>query len=164
MKTIVLYYSRTRKTAKVAKTLAEEIGADSIEIIDLNDRMGAIKYLTSAIDALREKKTKIKPEEFDLTEYDLVYIGTPTWGGKPAPAIITMIDECDLKGKNVILFSTMGNSGGENAINRMKEKIEARGGRTINSFTLKTSKIELDNLSTETKGILENMDLKNKGI
>ena len=162
MKTIVLYYSRTRKTAKVAKTLAEEIGADSIEIIDLKDRMGAIKYLTSAIDALREKKTKIKPEEIDLTEYDLVYIGTPTWGGKPAPAIITIIDKCDLKGKNVILFSTMGNSGGENAINRMKEKIEARGGRTINSFTLKTGKIELDNLSTETKRILENMDQKNK--
>ncbi len=163
MKTIVLYYSRTRKTAKVAKTLAEEIGADSIEVIDLKDRMGAIRYLTSAIDALRENKTHIKPEEFDLTGYDLVYIGTPTWGGKPAPAIITMIDKCDLKDKSVILFSTMGNSGGENAINRMKEKVEARGGRTVNSFTLKTSKIELDNLSTETKGILEEMDLKNKG-
>ena len=81
----------------------------------------------------------------------MVYIGTPTWGGKPAPAIVTMIDKCDLKDKNVILFSTMGNSGGENAINRMKEKIEARGGRTVNSFTIKTSKIELDNLSTETK-------------
>ena len=164
MKTIVLYYSRTRKTAKVAKTLTEEIGADSIEIIDLKDRMGAIKYFTSAIDALRENKTNIKPDEIDLTGYDLVYIGTPTWGGKPAPAIVTMIDKCDLKDKNVILFSTMGNSGGENAINRMKEKIEARGGRTVNSFTIKTSKIELDNLGTETKGILEEMDLKNKGI
>jgi len=164
MKTIVLYYSRTRKTAKVAKTLAEEIGADSIEIIDLKDRMGAINYLKSVIDALRENKTHIKPEEFDLTGYDLVYIGTPTWGSKPAPAIITLIDQCDLKDKSVILFSTMGNSGGENAINRMKEKIEARGGRTVNSFTLKTSKLELDNLSTETKGILEEMDLKNKRI
>lgn len=160
MKSVVLYYSRTRKTAKVAKTLADEIGADSIEIVDIKDRMGAINYLISSIDALRENKTNIKPEEIDLTDYDLVYIGTPTWAGKPAPAIITMIDKCDLKDKNVILFSTMGNSGGENAINRMKEKIEARGGRTVNSFTLKTGKIELDNLSTETKRILEKMDLK----
>ena len=45
MKSVVLYYSRTRKTARVAKTLAEEIGADSIEIIDIKDRMGAINYL-----------------------------------------------------------------------------------------------------------------------
>jgi hypothetical protein len=42
----------------------------------------------------------------------------------------------------------------------MKEKFEARGGRTVNSFTIKTGKIELDNLSTETKAILEEMDLK----
>ena len=62
MKTVILYYSRTRKTAKVAKTLAEEIKADSIEIIDLKDRMGAINYLSSIIDALRENKTSIKPE------------------------------------------------------------------------------------------------------
>jgi flavodoxin len=164
MKTIVLYYSRTRKTAKVAKTLAEEIGADSIEIIDLKDRMGAINYMKSSIDALRENKTHIKPEELDLNEYDLIYIGTPTWAAKPAPAIITMIDKCDLKDKSVILFSTMGNSGGEKAINRMKEKIEARGGRTVNSFTLKTGKIELENISSETIKILNEMDLKNKGI
>jgi flavodoxin len=160
MKTIVLYYSRTRKTAKVAKTLAEEIGADSIEIIDLKDRMGAINYMKSSIDALRENKTHIKPEELDLNEYDLIYIGTPTWAAKPAPAIITMIDKCDLKDKSVILFSTMGNSGGEKAINRMKEKIEARGGRTVNSFTLKTGKIELENISSETIKILNEMDLK----
>jgi flavodoxin len=164
MKTVILYYSRTRKTAKVAKTLAEQIGADSIEIIDFKDRMGAINYIKSTIDALRENKTHIKPEKLDLTEYDLVYIGTPTWAGKPAPAIITMIDRCDLKDKDVILFSTMGNNGGEKVNDRMKEKIEARGGRTVNSFTMKTSEIELDNLSTKTKEILEEMDQKNKGI
>jgi flavodoxin len=160
MKTVILYYSRTRKTARVAKTLAEEIKADSIEIMDLKDRMGAINYITSLIDALRENKTGIKPDEFDLTEYDLVYIGTPTWGGKPAPAIITLIDKCDLKDKSVILFSTMGNSGGDKAIDRMNKKIEVRGGRTINSFSLKTSKMELNDISTETKRILEEVDLK----
>ncbi len=44
MKTVIFYYSRTRKTAKVAKTIAEEIKADSIEVMDLKDRMGAINY------------------------------------------------------------------------------------------------------------------------
>ena len=45
MKTVILYYSRTRKTANVAKTLAEEIQADSIEVMDLKDRMGVINYI-----------------------------------------------------------------------------------------------------------------------
>jgi len=164
MKTLILYYSRTRKTAKVAKTIAEEIQADSTEIVDLKDRMGVVNYLGSSIDALRENKTKIKPENIDLSEYGLVYIGTPTWAAKPAPAIVTMIDMCDFKGKDVILFSTMGNSGGKKAIERMKEKIEARGGRMVNSFTVKTSGKELNEVNTETKKIIKEMDLKIYGI
>ena len=54
MKTVILYYSRTRKTAKVATTLAEVIQADSVEIVDLKERMGVINYLISCIDAFRE--------------------------------------------------------------------------------------------------------------
>ena len=164
MKTVILYYSRTRKTANVAKTLAEEINADSNEVLDLKDRMGVVNYLASSVDALRENKTLIKPEKFDLQDYGLVYIGTPTWAGKPAPAIITMIDKCNLKGKDVILFSTMGSSGGKKAIERMREKIEARGGRMVNSFTIKTSGKEFDVINEETKKILEEMDLKIYGI
>ncbi len=159
MKTVIFYYSRTRKTAKVAKTIAEEIKADSIEIIDLKDRMGAINYLSSIIDALRENKTSIKPNEFDLSEYGLVYIGSPTWAAKPAPAILTMIDMCDLKDKDVILFTTMGSSGSEKVIERMKEKIEARGGRMVNSFAVKTGGMEIDDINTDTKKILEELDL-----
>jgi flavodoxin len=159
MKTVIYYYSRTRKTAKVAKTIAEEIKADSIEIIDLKERMGAINYLSSIIDALRENKTSIKPNEFDLSEYGLVYIGSPTWAAKPAPAILTMIDMCDLKDKDVILFTTMGSSGNEKVIERMKEKIEARGGRMVNSFAVKTGGKEIDDIHTDTKRILEELDL-----
>ncbi len=161
MKTVILYYSRTRKTANVAKTLAEEIQGDSTEIIDLKDRMGAINYLASSIDALRENKTKIKPESFDLSDYDLVYVGTPTWAARPAPAILTMIDKCDFKGKNVILFSTMGSSGGNSTIERMREKIEARGGKIVNSFTMKTGGKEIETINTDTKKIIEDMELKN---
>ncbi len=164
MKTVVLYYSRTRKTASVAKTLAEEIQADSNEITDLKDRMGAINYLASSLDALRETKTKIKPDSCDLTDYGLIYIGTPTWAAKPAPAIITLIDKCDLKGKDIILFSTMGNSGGKKVIERMKEKVEARGGRMVNSFTIKTGGKEIDTINIETKKLVEEMDLKIYGI
>ena len=94
--------------------------------MDLKDRMGVINYLGSSIDALRENKTSIKPIHLILAEYGLVYIGTPTWAAKPAPAIITMIDKCNLKGKDIILFSTMGSSGGSKVIERMREKSRSK--------------------------------------
>jgi flavodoxin len=164
MKTVILYYSRTRKTANVAKTVANEINADAIEIIDLKDRMGVINYLSSSLDALRENKTNIKPDTFDLSDYGLIYIGSPTWAAKPAPAIITLIDKCDFKGKDVILFSTMGSSGGLKVIDRMREKIEARGGRMVNSFTVKTSGKKIEEIDKETEKVLEEKDLKIYGI
>lgn len=164
MKTVILYYSRTRKTAVVAKILAEKVQADTVEIIDLKNRMGALNYMAASMDALRENKTDIKPSSVDLTEYGLVYIGTPTWASKPAPAIITLIDKCDLKGKDVILFTTMGGRGGRNVIERMKEKVEARGGRMVNSFIIKSGNREIGEIKEEVDTVIEEMDLEIYGI
>ncbi|KAF5086871.1 flavodoxin family protein [Methanobacterium aggregans] len=164
MKTVVLYYSRTRKTALAAKTLAKGVEADEIEFIDLKDRMGALNYMIATIDALRENKTEIKPDSVDISDYGLVYIGTPTWGGKPAPAVISLIDRCDLQGKDVILFATMGSKGGESVIKRMREKIEARGGRMVNSFVITTSNKSSEEIKEDVESMVEAMDLKLYGI
>ncbi|CDG64967.1 MAG: hypothetical protein PWQ15_1133 [Methanobacterium sp.] len=164
MKTIILFYSRTRKTALIAKTLAKEINADYKEIIDLKNRDGALNYLKASVDALRENKTQIKPETVDLTDYDLVYLGSPTWAGKPAPAIITLIDQCNFQGKDVVLFTTMGSSGGNKVIERMREKIEPRGGRFIKAFLIKTSNKKNEELVEEVKELVKEEDLKLYGI
>lgn len=67
----------------VARTLAEELDADLIEIRDLEDRKGFMSSFRSSIDAIRESKTPIKPEKVDLSCYDLIYVGTPTWQVNP---------------------------------------------------------------------------------
>ncbi|GAB4313530.1 MAG: flavodoxin [Methanobacteriaceae archaeon] len=164
MNTIVLYYSRSKKTAKVAETIADTISADIVRIKDTKDRSGPINYLKASIDALREDKTDIEPSRVDLTKYGLVYIGTPTWAGKPAPAIITLIDSNDFRGKDVILFATMGSQGGKNVIERMREKVEARGARMITSFIIKTGGKSSSELEESVKKTIEEMDLKIYGI
>lgn len=164
MKTMILFYSRTRKTALVAKTLAQEVNADYLEITDLNNRAGALNYVKASVDAFRENKTLIKPGTVDLTEYDLVYVGSPTWAGKPAPAIITLIDQCDFQDKDVILFATMGSSGGQKVIERMREKIEPRGGRMIKSFQIKTGNKKTEELIENIKEIVKEEDLPIYGI
>jgi len=164
LNTIVLYYSRSKKTAKVAETIADTISADIVRIKDTKDRSGPINYLKASIDALREDKTDIEPSRVDLTKYGLVYIGTPTWAGKPAPAIITLIDSNDFRGKDVILFATMGSQGGKNVIERMREKVEARGARMITSFIIKTGGKSSSELEESVKKTIEEMDLKIYGI
>lgn len=164
MKTIILFYSRSRKTALVAKTLAEEVNADILEITDLNDRTGPLNYLKASVDAFRENKTLIKPATVDLADYDLVYLGSPTWANKPAPAIITLIDHCNFQSKDLILFATMGSSGGRKVIERMREKIEPRGGRMIKSFLVKTGGKKMEELVEDVKKIVQEEDLPIYGI
>lgn len=160
MKTIILYYSRTGKTAEAAKTLAKELEADIIEMKDLKSRNSTLNYINASVDAFRENKTKISPSSVDLSPYSMVYVGTPVWAGKPSPAIISLIDKCNFQGKDVILFATLGGSGGGKTIERMKEKIEVRGGRMVTSFLIKTASKQMYEINNEVKKIIEEMDLK----
>ena len=160
MNSLVIYYSRTRNTAQVAETLARELESNIIEIKDSKNRKSILNYLNASIDAFRENKTETNPKTVDLSPYSLVYIGTPVWAGKPTPAIVSLIDNCNFQGKDVILFATMGRSGGEGTIERMKEKIELRGGRIITSFHIKTGGKQIPEINDETTKIIDEMDLK----
>lgn len=155
MKTIIIYYSETGKTDLIAKTLSKELDTDIIKIKDLKPRHGIKNKLVASLDAFREVKTKIQPIRVDLTDYDRVIIGTPTWAGNPAPAIITIIDRCDLRGKKVILFTTMESSGGLAVIKRLREKVEARGANVSYEFALKTKNKSLNELKNDCSKVSE---------
>lgn len=159
MKTMIIYYSYGGSTETVAETLSNELDADIVEIKDLKDRSGFKNRLMSSIDAFRETKTKINPMRVDLTDYDIVYFGTPTWASNPAPAIITIIDRCDLRAKDVVLFATMSTGGGASAIKRMEEKVKARGARVIETFTLKTKDKSEEAIIKDSEVLIELLDL-----
>lgn len=160
METLIIYYSKDGSTEIVSKTLAKELNAYLLKIEDLKERQGFKNKITSCIDSFREMKTTITPEKIDLTDYDLIYIGTPTWAGKPTPAIVTLIDQCNLRNKDVILFATMTGRGGQATIERMNEKVKARGARVIESFTLNTKDKNSEELSNDAETIIEILDLK----
>lgn len=160
MKSLIIYYSLSKNTKLVAYTLSEILHIDEIEIKDLEERSGFKNMLISSWQAMRERKTNIDPMRVDINDYDLIYFGTPVWASKPAPAIITIIDRCDLRGKDVIPFATMSSSGGESTIKRMSDKIRARGGRVIESFSLKTKGKSDKEIINETEKLIEELDLR----
>ncbi len=155
MKSAVLYYSRTEKTAAAAKALAERVSGDLVEIKDLKSRKGIIGWIRAALDARGEKITQINPSSFDTSNYDTLYIGTPIWASKPTPPFNTMIKNFEITGKDIILFVTLGGSNFKNALNLIKTKVEANGGNVIKTFAIANSgkksdediKIEINNLN-----------------
>ena len=115
--------------------------------------------MISSINAFRETKTEIIPAQVDLRDYDTIYFGTPTWSRNPTPAILTIVDRCDLRAKDVILFATMDNRGNSN-IERLEEKVKLRGGRVIESFSIQTKDKSPEKLVNDAEAMIEIKDLK----
>ncbi|SEK68932.1 Flavodoxin [Methanobrevibacter gottschalkii] len=160
MATLIIYYSQSGKTELVAHTLAKNLRANVLRIQDLKNRNGFKNKFIASISAFRESKTDITPARVDLTDYDTIIFGTPTWAGNPTPAILTIIDRCNLTGKDVILFATMDGSRGDTNIERLEEKLKMRGARVIESFTIATKDKDSEKLITDTEAVIEMKDLK----
>jgi len=115
---LVLFYSRTGTNRIIAKEIAEELGAELSEILDLKRRSGPIGWLRSGYDAHRRRLTKIELK-VDLMGRDPVVIGTPIWSGKMTPAVRTLLTENRLEGKKVAFFSVSGFGRPESAFEEM---------------------------------------------
>ncbi len=136
MKTLVVYYSRTGLTKKVATSISKELNADIDQIIDKKDRAGAKGYMIAGKDALREALTQISYER-NPKDYDLIIIGGPVWAWNISPAVRTYLDNNidALKIKKVAFFATQGSNGAEKKFATMKNilGITPESTLTINS-------------------------------
>ncbi|MGB9937673.1 MAG: flavodoxin family protein [Methanobacterium sp.] len=150
MKSAVIYYSRTGKTSAAAKALAEKTSGDLIEIKDLKNRKGIIGWIRAAMDARAMKITSIEPSTIDTSRYDRIFIGTPVWAGKPAPAINTVLKNFNLSGKDVTLFATLGGGNYKNMLNLMASEAESNGIQVSRTFAvLSTGKKSDDDIRKE---------------
>lgn len=123
MKVLVVYYSRTGTTKKLAQKLSVELGADIEEIIDRKNRSGLIGWLFGGRDGMRRIPTDIDPIKNNPENYDVVLIGGPLWGFKGvAPASRTYLLQNKDKIKQVAFFMTRaGKQSSDPALNDLKE-------------------------------------------
>lgn len=139
-KALVVFYSRTGTTRKVARALASQMECDIEEIIDLKNRAGWIGYIRSLVDASQRRLTEIK-EPLNRPElYDLVLIGTPVWAGQLATPVRTYLVQNHQSLKHVAFFLTSGGSGQKKAVAQMEllsgKKPLATLGLTVNAIRL----------------------------
>jgi len=119
MKALIVYYSRTGTTRKLAQAIHTLIDSDMEEIIDTVKRSGILGYIRSGFQGLRKKLTAIEKTRSDPSKYDITIIGTPVWVGTMTPAIKTYIHEQEKQFMKVAFFSTYGGKDTQNAFSDM---------------------------------------------
>lgn len=115
MKTLVVFYSRTGSTKKIAQTLAKKLGADLDEIIDHTNRSGIKGWILGGRDAMKKSLTEISVKK-NPKNYDLVIIGTPIWVGASTPAFRTYLTQFKNDLKKAAIFTTSGSDGPEKTV------------------------------------------------
>lgn len=118
-KTLVVYYSASGNTERVAKDIAEAAGADLFEIVptevytsDDLDWTNPDSRVSQEHDDESLRDVPLTTTEVpDWDSYDTVFIGYPIWWGIAAWPVDTFVKNNDFTGKTVIPFATSSSSG-----------------------------------------------------
>ena len=121
---LVVYFSCTSNTQRVAEHIADILDADIYEIVpeepytnedlDTNDPASR-SSLEQNDDAARPA---ISGAVENIEAYDVVFLGYPVWWGEAPKILDTFLESYDFSGKTVIPFCTSGSSGlGSSATN-----------------------------------------------
>lgn len=119
MKTLVIYYSRSGHTEKLARSIADALDADLEPIVDKTSRRGLLGYLRSGYEAVSKKLAPIDAPKHDLASYDLVVVGTPIWGAMPSSPVRAFLAQQRKDLKAVAFFCTCGGRGAEKVFAEM---------------------------------------------
>jgi flavodoxin len=110
MKTLVVYYSESGNTQKLAQAVAAGLGTQTLRI------------------------EEVKAQE--LADCDLICIGTPVQGAAPAKKVLEFISHMPpMKDKKAAVFCTMHMFGDKKAIEILKRTLEDRGMVFLGGFT-----------------------------
>jgi len=126
MKTLVIYYTRTNFTKKIAEELSVKLQTTIEEVIDLKNRRGALGFVIAGKDAVQKNLTEIKLPDLNFADYDLVLVGTPVWAGTMAPAIRTILTDKKSELKKVACFATQGGQNLQKVFSEVEKLIDKK--------------------------------------
>ena len=123
MKTAVIYYSLEGNMEFIAQKLGEGGNVDLCRLVPKKEYpKGKIsKFVWGGKSATFGEMPALEDIKLNLEEYDTLVIGTPIWAGTMTPPVLTFLHDNKIIDKKIILVTTCGGGGSENAVDKMKE-------------------------------------------
>jgi len=111
MNVLVVYYSRSGTTRRLADHLAQALDANAVAITETRSRAGLWGYQRSLFEAVAGRDATIRPLRERLRDYDLVVIGTPIWGWHLSSPVRAFARQNAKAIRRAAFFCTMGGAG-----------------------------------------------------
>lgn len=164
---LVLYFSATGTTKKIAEYIKEETASDIIEIIpEEKYTQEDLNYHKDCRANREQKDTTSRPKianTINVSNYETIYLGYPIWWGDAPKIILSLLETNDFTGKTIIPFCTSGGSSIIQSVNTLKEysNIHWNTGQTFHASSTKEDiKQWVDDLNRKEEGNTNVITLK----
>lgn len=110
-KLLTVYYTWSNgNTERIAKKLQDAAGGDLLKIDTAMPYSGSYDDVVhqGQDEVERGYEPELKPIDVNISNYDVIAVGTPTWWYTMAPAVLTFLHGHDFTGKTVVPFMTNG--------------------------------------------------------
>jgi hypothetical protein len=87
MRPLIVYYSLSGNTQKIAERAAQDLGADMVEVRAARYDSGGFRFLRAAFDSWRGRLPAIEVSGGSPEHYDFVLLMSPVWAGHAATPI-----------------------------------------------------------------------------
>lgn len=163
-KSIVIYYSQTGATQKVAQEIANIIEADTFRIDITQPYDGSYQETIERCqnEMANNERPVLKESGIDIAAYDTIYLGYPIWFGTYAPPIASLLEKVCFDGKKIIPFCTFGSGGLETSMEALKKalpKAEILPGFGIRNARINKSEAEVEYFLKENGYIEGQVDI-----
>jgi flavodoxin len=122
-KVLIVYLSRTNNTKAIAQIIHENVGGDLVAVELVNPYPE--DYKTTVAQVAKENETgflpPLKTKIDNIRDYDIVFVGFPTWGMQLPPPMKSFLKQYDLRGKTIVPFNTNGGYGIGSTFSTVKE-------------------------------------------
>ena len=140
MKTLIVYYSYSGNTERVAKIYADAFKAKGeVAVQRLKPKSEIHGFGAQCRAAFTGKAAELEEgASFDVSPYDLIIIGSPVWAFAPVPAMNTYLAKVNgLHGKKTIVLLTSGSGlGVKKCFKHIRAILESKGASQIDEINI----------------------------
>ncbi|HEU5167158.1 MAG TPA: flavodoxin [Chitinophagaceae bacterium] len=122
-KVLIVYLSRTNNTKTIAEIIQKNVGGKLVAI-EL-EKPYPENYQATVQQVVKENETgylpPLKTKIDSIQNYDVLFVGFPTWGMKLPPPMKSFLRQYDLSGKTIVPFNTNDGYGIGSSFDTVKE-------------------------------------------
>ncbi len=154
MKILIVYYSRTGTTKKVAEKIRGGLNCDIEEIIPVKNHKGILGFFLCGKESTQKILPTINLAIKNPADYDLIILGTPIWALSISSPMRAYLENNKEKFKKLAFFCTMGGTGNEQVCAEI-EKI--CGKKTLTRMALQTKEAQSKESLEKIEGFIKSI-------